>query len=269
MRLLLLLFLVTPALAFAQVDAEAFEEPAENGVDLYLRNEELSPVTFVFKLDLNGMSATPAALTLVVPAQTNRFLAYRLRIDPDAMKYGYGYEYSTNIGDHLQTGYDTTFVYELPVGPGKTADISQGYFGKYSHRDQMALDFNMAEGTPVHAARGGIVTEVEESNDRGCPSKNCEQYENRVIILHDDGTFAGYSHLRQNGALVSVGDTVQTGQLIAESGATGFANGPHLHFSVFRQGMKNRQYVPTPFRTAKSPKPLLLEERRTYRRPSN
>lgn len=268
MRLLLLLFLVIPTLAFAQVDADAFEVPVENGVDLYVRNDELSPVTFVFKLNLTGMSAAPAALTLVVPAQTERFLAYQLRIDPDAMKYGYGYEYSTNIGDHLQTGYDTAFVYELPVAPGETADISQGYFGKYSHQNQLALDFNMKKGTPVHAARGGIVTEVVESNNQGCPSKSCEQYENRVIILHDDGTFAGYSHLRQNGAFVSVGDTVTTGQLIAESGATGFANGPHLHFSVYRQGMKERAYVPTPFRTSKSPEPLLLEEHRTYRRPS-
>ena len=267
MRLLLLLFFILPTLAEAQVNADSFEEKADNGVNIYIRNDEYSPVTFEFKLDLTNVIATPATRKIVVPPRTERFLAYKLRLDPKASNWGYGYEYVTNIGDHVQTGYDKNFVYELPIAPGTDVRISQGYNGKYSHRGRLALDFNLTEGSPVHAARGGIVTEVVEHNDKGCGAERCTQYENRIVILHDDGTFAGYAHLQQNGAFVEPGDTVTTGQLIGKSGSTGFANGPHLHFSVYRQLMEKRSYVPTRFRLAGTRVPGKLEERGRYRRP--
>lgn len=259
-----------PLLLTAQVNADTFEERVEDGIDIYVRNEEYSPVTFEFKLRLTGMTATPAPVRkIVVPARTERFLAYQLRVKPTAREYGFGYEFRSNVGDHSLTGYDRDFVYELPVAPGREVAISQGYNGRFSHKNALALDFNLPQGAPVHAARGGVVTDVVDHNDRGCPSPACEPFENRVVVLHDDGTFAGYAHLQQNSAAVAVGDSIATGQLIGLTGATGFANGPHLHFSVYHQLMDGRKYVPTEFRWLGAGAQVqgLLKEKGRYTRP--
>lgn len=250
LRLLPLLLLI-PAGITAQINADTFEEKADNGIDIFVKNNEFCPVTFVFKLNLTNMSASPDNVdTLVVPARTERFLAYQLRFDLDARTFGYGYEYTSNFGDHTSDDFTQNHLYELPFAPGTTQPVSQGYNGRFSHRGALSLDFDMPTGTPVHAARAGVVAMVEEQFDQGCPSKRCEEYTNEVVILHSDGTFGEYVHLRQNGAFVEEGDQVEAGQLIGESGATGFANGPHLHFSVYRQKMDGRTYVPTAFRVA-------------------
>ncbi|MEM6772000.1 MAG: M23 family metallopeptidase [Bacteroidota bacterium] len=265
-RILLFCLLFSSTLT-AQLAIEVFEEEVDKGVDLFIKNDEYCPVTFVFKLQLRNMTASPMRDTLVVPARTERFAAYKLRLSPDARQYGYGYEHTSNFGDHTTDTFTIGHVYELPFAPGTSQVVSQGYNGKFSHQGALSLDFDMPEGTPIHAARGGVVAIVEERFDRGCPSARCLEYTNEVVILHDDGTFGEYVHLRQNGALVERGDRVETGQLIGESGATGFANGPHLHFSVYRQRMKGRQYIPTVFRVAGSQVPGKLEERRRYGRP--
>lgn len=265
----MLLLMVLPAGTCAQISADTFEEKAKEGIDLYVRNEEYSPVTFVFQLQLKNMTASPAnTKTIVVPPRTERFLAYKLRIAPDAQAYGYGYEYNSNFGDHTVDTFTVDHVYELPYAAGTTQLVSQGYNGKFSHRGALSLDFDMPEGTPVHAARAGVVVMVEERFDEGCPSKRCEEFTNEVVILHKDGTFGEYVHLRQNGAFVAEGDEVKAGQLLGESGATGFANGPHLHFSVYRQKMDGRTYVPTVFRVARTQEPSKLQEQRKYRRPA-
>ena len=268
LRKILPLLLLIPAGLSAQIDADTFEEVVENGLNLYVRNDEYMPVTFVFTLSLVNMTAAPANTdTLVVPPRTERFLAYQIRIKPDVRQYGYGYEYTSNFGDHTTDTFTVNHVYELPFAPGTAQWVSQGYDGEFSHRGALSLDFDMPEGTPVHAARSGIVAIMEERFDRGCPSKRCEEFTNEIIILHDDGTFAEYAHLRQNGAFVEEGERVEAGQLIGESGATGFANGPHLHFSVYRQKMDGRTYVPTVFRVAGAQVPSKLTEKRRYRRP--
>jgi murein DD-endopeptidase MepM/ murein hydrolase activator NlpD len=254
-------------MTFAQVNADSFEEEVENGYDIYVRNEEYSPVTFEFKLSLTNMSAEPSkTTTIVVPARTERLLAYKLRILPKTNRFGMGYEYTTNLGDHTLTGHDSDIVYELPFAVGTTELVSQGYKGRFSHQDALALDFDMPEGTAIHAARGGLVVKVEERFKEGCPQPRCQDFANEVVILHDDGTFGEYAHLRTNGALVDLGQTVVTGQLIGESGTTGFANGPHLHFSVFRQKMETREYIPTLFRVGGEDKPVVLKDKREYRR---
>lgn len=55
---------------------------------------------------------------------------------------------------------------------------------------------------------------------------------NRVIVQHDDATFAAYAHLRQGSAVVRAGDRVDTGQVIGEVGNTGNTSEPHLHVQL-------------------------------------
>ena len=95
-----------------------------------------------------------------------------------------------------------------------------------------AIDFPVPDGTPIHAAREGIVVGAEGSNSIGGMSPEYRKYANYVIIEHSDGTMRNYYHLRKNGAHVKIGQKVSKGDLIGYSGNTGYSSGPHLHFSV-------------------------------------
>jgi len=109
----------------------------------------------------------------------------------------------------------------------------------------------MSIGTPVHAARDGVVARVIESNDKGCWQDGCGQYANFIVIMHDDGTTGEYYHLQQNGAFVEVGEQVVTGQEIGLSGNTGHTALPHLHFAVYRATRGGQpQSVPVNFISA-------------------
>lgn len=52
---------------------------------------------------------------------------------------------------------------------------------------------------------------------------------NHVTIRGDDGVFAVVAHLKKSSALVSVGDRVRAGQVIAECGNSGNTSEPHVH----------------------------------------
>ncbi|MBN8673696.1 MAG: M23 family metallopeptidase [Chitinophagales bacterium] len=151
---------------------------------------------------------------------------------------------------------DTSYVYALPYEAGTKHRIIQGYFGPFSHKERAALDFKMKRGTKILAAREGVVVRVKEDGDRGGWNKKYRPYGNNIVIQHTDGSRSGYWHLQFNGALVSVGDTVQKGQVIALSGKTGYTATPHLHFLVWRSSGGQWQQVATRFQTSKGIKYL-------------
>jgi murein DD-endopeptidase MepM/ murein hydrolase activator NlpD len=130
----------------------------------------------------------------------------------------------------LQT--DSSFVYSLPYPQGKCYLLVQAYDSWLSHRHEKALDFKMNMGTRVTAAREGIVIDVVENFDRGGIGNKYLPRGNHIGILHEDGTVGYYWHLKKDGALVNVFDSVKAGQVIGLSGSTGFSLFPHLHFEV-------------------------------------
>jgi murein DD-endopeptidase MepM/ murein hydrolase activator NlpD len=160
---------------------------------------------------------------------------------------------------------DTSYVYSLPFEKDRSFLIVQGYFGVFSHKERAALDFKMKRGTKICAARDGVVVRIKEDSDRGGMNKKYRADGNNIVIQHPDGSRAGYWHLQKDGALVSVGDTVKKGQVIALSGKTGYAAIPHLHFLVWNNDAK-RQWRPvaTRFQTAEKIKYL-----RAWRKYSN
>jgi murein DD-endopeptidase MepM/ murein hydrolase activator NlpD len=96
-----------------------------------------------------------------------------------------------------------------------------------------SADLALPYWTPVGASRGGVVARSEWTRVGGY----------LVSIEHEDGYGTLYSHLSE-APVVSVGQTVVTGQLLGYSGRTGnaFRNGAHLHFSI----TKERQRVVIP-----------------------
>ena len=130
------------------------------------------------------------------------------------------------------------------------SQIDQGFDGQFSHDDEenrYALDFAADIGTPVMAARAGMVMQVESDFSKaGLKKDSYSGRANFVRILHDDGTMALYAHLKTGGVLARVGQQVQAGQRIGLSGNTGFTTGPHLHFAV--QVNRGMRLVAIPFR---------------------
>jgi murein DD-endopeptidase MepM/ murein hydrolase activator NlpD len=149
--------------------------------------------------------------------------------------------------------------YRLPLRLA-AARVDQGYGGRFSHDDPQnlyAVDFAAPEGTPVLAAREGVVMQVESNFDRaGLDREKYGGRANFVRIVHDDGTMALYAHLRPEGVLVRVGQRVRAGQQIGLSGNTWFTTGPHLHFVV--QVNRGMRLVSIPFRMSGPGGPLRL-----------
>ena len=158
---------------------------------------------------------------------------------------------------------DTSYVYALPFEPGHKHWIVQGYFGVFSHQERAALDFKMKKGTKITAVRDGVVVRVKEDGKKGGWNRKYRSEGNNVVIQHNDGSRAGYWHLQYNGALVNLGDTVKTGQVIALSGKTGYAASPHLHFLVWKFNQGQWYQVATRFQTSKGIK--YLRAWRSYR----
>lgn len=146
---------------------------------------------------------------------------------------------------------DTSHIYTLPFPKGASHLLIQGYRSRFSHRGRLSLDFKMKTGSPVTAARSGIVVGVQESATAGGAQRKYLHKGNFVAIRHSDGSQANYNHLQHNGVDVAIGDTVQTGRRIARSGSTGYSLFPHLHFTVWNPSASGRKQQPTRFHTKK------------------
>jgi murein DD-endopeptidase MepM/ murein hydrolase activator NlpD len=126
-------------------------------------------------------------------------------------------------------------VLAIPVQGDARDDVTQGYgatsFAKNGYQGHWhnGIDFAASIGTPVLAAEDGTVV-ATGNQDAYCPKG---AYGKFIVINHNDGLTTLYGHLSRQ--LVAKGSVVKRGQLIGYSGVTGYATGPHLHFTVFAQ----------------------------------
>jgi murein DD-endopeptidase MepM/ murein hydrolase activator NlpD len=220
--------------------------------DVFVNNRLGGPIEVTLMLtEARNVIADPAMpLRQLLPAQS-RVLVSRIYPGP-----GEGASYALGLsalpGDPAAVPADV--VYALPMDESSGWRVGQGFHGGFSHSDEQnryAVDLIVPEGTPVLAARDGVVMQVESAFDRA--GLNHEKYSDRanvVRVLHDDGSMAVYAHLQENGVYVRVGDRVGVGQELALSGNTGYSSGPHLHFCV--QVNKGMRLVSVPFRMVTS-----------------
>jgi murein DD-endopeptidase MepM/ murein hydrolase activator NlpD len=93
-------------------------------------------------------------------------------------------------------------------------------FGARFGRAHQGIDIAAPIGTPIRAPLAGTVIESGPASGFGM----------WVQVRHDDGTVTTYGHI--NRSLVSVGQDVAAGEVIAEVGNRGRSTGPHLHIEV-------------------------------------
>lgn len=168
------------------------------------------------------------------------------------------------LGSKVTTNTDS-YIYELPFAPGSSHKVVQGYGGWFSHKGLAALDFYMPAGTPVYAAREGVVFRYKDNSNEGGILPGYKNKANYIMIQHPDGSYGCYWHLQHNGVVTKKG-FVHKGELIGYSGSTGFVLAPHLHFSVKRKLNYNKDsFVRTKFNTSQGI--VLLQRGNTYQRP--
>jgi murein DD-endopeptidase MepM/ murein hydrolase activator NlpD len=119
-----------------------------------------------------------------------------------------------------------------------------------AHKDDFlyGYDFNTPEGTPVHAMDYGkvIMTVQHYTVAHQDPTRGHEA--NGVEILHADGSISRYVHLKANSIKVTNCQDVKRGDVIGESGNTGWSSGPHLHVDYLRPiGGNKIQTIPLKF----------------------
>src|SRR5687767_13519649 len=147
-------------------------------------------------------------------------------------------------------------LYRLPWPEGSSFMFTQVHGGRitthFTKATLHAVDIGMPEGTPVLAARMGIV-EALQADHGASEDEGPLTYEgNFVRVRHGDGTAATYAHLKHQGVMVAVGDGIEAGQLLGVSGASGDVVEPHLHFVVTRvqvnsSGWREEVSIPVQF----------------------
>jgi len=217
--------------------------------DWRVGNRLAGPVTVEVMLSesRNVISDPALPARLEIPATGERSILLG-PMEPDR---GWSYRIELrSVPGSLDSQPDLDWPYRVPLANGGAVRIGQGFGGAFSHNDtqsRYAIDIPLSPGTPIHAARGGIVMDSERWFHRaGTDLKRDGPRANYVRILHADGTMATYAHLDYGGIEVRDGQQVETGQRIGRSGNTGYSTGPHLHFAV--QVNAGMQLKSIPFR---------------------
>ncbi len=115
---------------------------------------------------------------------------------------------------------------------GKTSDSGR----LYTSGTHDGVDFRAPIGTPVFASMSGVVAEVNLGAVQNC------QYGKWVLVKHSNGLSTLYAHLSD--VRVSKGQDVTRGEVLGFSGNTGYATGPHLHFTLYvSEAVTFKQYT--------------------------
>ena len=115
--------------------------------------------------------------------------------------------------------YPITTSWRLSSRFGKRADPFTGVASNHT-----GIDMACPTGTPIRAAKSGKVAYTGYSSVFG----------NYVIITHADGYQTLYGHMSK--ILCKKGQSVTQSTKIGLVGSTGYSTGPHLHFTVYKNG---------------------------------
>ena len=111
------------------------------------------------------------------------------------------------------------------------------YFGMRGKRKHEGIDIPMPAGTPIRAARNGVVARTGNNSTMGFRG-----YGNFVLLDHGNGLQSFYAHC--SSVAVVQGQRIMQGQVIGYVGSTGRSTANHLHFEV---RVNNAKVNPIPY----------------------
>ena len=237
----------------SSVDYKAF-------ADAFVRYEERTRTV----TDENG-NETEESYTVAVPlhdlaaiysqleAALGRTITHENRVNAaqiySRVLYGYGSPDDMGIGEDEWLGgvfdgeiYMGSCDFASPLGANWRSMVTSEFgwrpnpFGGGGGEGHSGLDMGAPKGTPIQAARSGIVSYVKNSGNSG--------YGYHLAIDHGDGMVTLYAHCSK--VYARSGQEVRQGDVIAAVGSTGRSTGNHLHLEVRIGGKKvnPRQFMP-------------------------
>lgn len=96
------------------------------------------------------------------------------------------------------------------------------------------LDQGIVSGTPIPSVADGVVERVIENYENTYPY-GAQTYGTQIVVDHGNGLTTRYAHL--SAVSVREGQKVSEGQVLGESGNSGYSSLPHLHFEVILNGV--------------------------------
>jgi len=260
------IFIYTSLTGQVKPDVNLYYKPIKNGYSILADNHEFCPVSVVLRLDLNNLKTTNHSKnTFIIQARKDSIKLTDL-VAIRQGKYGFKFNYNIYRGNINKVTYDANYAYALPFKKGFSALVGQGYNGNFSHQNINAIDFNMPVGTPITTIRPGKVIAVVDSFNKHGVSPYFKSFSNYIIIMHSDGTFAKYAHLKFKSAEVKPGDIVAVGKEIALGGNTGWTTGPHLHLEVYLPKAGKAQTLKTKFKVGDGKLSSFLKEKEVYKK---
>jgi murein DD-endopeptidase MepM/ murein hydrolase activator NlpD len=208
------------------------------------QNDLYAPVQVELRLaGLGNVAGTPLrSISRLVPPRAKITLATLVAAKPGQPIIGTPV-FCYALGNPTTSPLAYRYPFPWEGGPFR---VSQGANGTFSHtgpKGRYAIDIAMPEGTPIIAARAGVVVKVENNQGAG----GAQPSGNFVRVLHEDGTMGVYLHLMQGSVVVQAGSRVAVGTPLGRSGNTGRSTGPHLHFVVQRNNGQGLESIPYQF----------------------
>ena len=249
----LALTLLVSKFAYAEsslVNVETTKDATSNIV--IAKNLSQIPLTLTLNLSssTNITSSTSWPIIRLLQAGETAELV-RVSAADNSQAYAFQYLYRYQIGQpNVQAAPGAKYL--VPFISTKAFQVMQAADGPiFSHHDiaaKNAIDIPMPIGTTVIASRGGYVIEnVNQFSDNGQATSDFLSKANYICILHDDGTWAIYVHLKQFSSRVAIGQKIAAGMPIALSGNSGFSTEPHLHFALQKNENGNTVSFPIQF----------------------
>jgi len=110
-------------------------------------------------------------------------------------------------------------------------------------------------GVPVYATGDGKVAALSDGmpdnrsfDESVLSTKPMTLFGNHVVIDHGNGEYSVFGHLKQGSVRAKIGDVIKQGQQIAQVGASGSANIPHLHYELQNGVDTKAEGLPSYFR---------------------
>lgn len=224
--------------------------------------------SFHLDIEVDNMISTKTLPIKFILKGHSKDIVTQLKIKNHRRNSGFNILYGWMHGDIKAK--KNNFAYRLPYKHKTSHHVGQGFNTENTHSglNKYAIDWNMPIGTPIYAARSGYVIELKENSNATGKTKEFINMANYIKILHKDGSFATYAHLKQNGVVATKNQHVSKGTLIGYSGNTGYSTGPHLHFHIakpyFDKNNMTELTIPFKFTNCKSQTPFIPKEGKKY-----
>lgn len=186
----------------------------------HIRNKDRS-VDFFYEKDVPGSymitvnftrleNAFYNAKPILVQANSGKLFTLKPTYPDKGIPVGYRYSW---IRGKLNPKIDRSFEYLLPFRKGATinaeelTNLGQQYFGSERPKDWKAYRFYESSSDTVLAIRKGIVVEIVNQFVLKSEVSYTSQ-KNRIVVEHEDGTYASYEGFAKEVALVKLGEKV-------------------------------------------------------------